>query len=195
MSKRTDAPYRTGPSKTWLTSKNPASDAVAGTAKRTGGRVVRAFKAVKPGREFKRCTRLKGPYDKRPVTSASLPGTPLGSGAGRCMTQRCGLAVVRHPEKDEHALVVAVPMDRRTNFAPPLTPRLRGGSSRDRAEGEGMSVAYCDISHWLLFSSLVLTIVALVLTLRDSAKASIICLGFVLLQVVVASLAFCPSIR
>jgi hypothetical protein len=58
-----------------------------------------------------------------------------------------------------------------------------------------MSVAYCDISNWLLFSSLVLTIVALVLTLRDSAKASIICLGFVLLQVVVASLAFCPSIR
>ena len=58
-----------------------------------------------------------------------------------------------------------------------------------------MSVAYCDISHWLLFSSLVLTIVALVLTLRDSTKASIICLGFVLLQVVVASLAFCPSIR
>ena len=60
-----------------------------------------------------------------------------------------------------------------------------------------MSVAYCDISHWLLFSSLVLTIVALVLTFRDSVKAGIICLGFVLLQVVVASLAFsfCPLIR
>ena len=57
-----------------------------------------------------------------------------------------------------------------------------------------MSVAYCGISHWLLFSSLVLTIVALVLALRDSAKASIICLGFVLLQVVVASLTSCPSI-
>jgi len=57
-----------------------------------------------------------------------------------------------------------------------------------------MSVSYWNISHWLLFSSLVLTIVALVLTFRDSAKASIICLGFVLLQVVVASLAFsfCP---
>ena len=57
-----------------------------------------------------------------------------------------------------------------------------------------MSVVYCDISHWLLFSSLVLTIVALVLTFRDSAEASIICLGFVLLQVVVGSLAFsfCP---
>ena len=109
------------------------------------------------------------------------------------MPEGRGLAVVRHPEKDEHALVVAVLMDR--NFAPPLTPRLRGGSSRDRAEGEEMSVAYCDTSHWLLFSSLVLTIVALVLTLMDSAKASIICLGFVLLQVVVASLAFCPSIR
>jgi hypothetical protein len=37
--------------------------------------------------------------------------------------------------------------------------------------GEEMSVAYCDTSHWLLFSSLVLTIVALVLAL--SAKASI----------------------
>jgi hypothetical protein len=63
-----------------------------------------------------------------------------------------------------------------------------------RSESEEMSVAYCDISHWLLFSSLVLTIVTLVLTFRDSAKASIICLGFVLLQVVVASLAFsfCP---
>ena len=60
-----------------------------------------------------------------------------------------------------------------------------------------MSIAYCDISHWLLFSSLVLTIVALVLALRDSAKASFICLGFVLVQVVVAFLAFsfCPSIR
>ena len=60
-----------------------------------------------------------------------------------------------------------------------------------------MSVAYCDISHWLLFSSLVLAIAALVLAVRDSEKASIICLGFVLLQVVVASLAFsfCPLIR
>ena len=60
-----------------------------------------------------------------------------------------------------------------------------------------MSVAYCEISHWLLFSSLVLTIVALVLTFGDRAKASIICLGFVLLQVVVAFLAFsfCPLIR
>ena len=57
-----------------------------------------------------------------------------------------------------------------------------------------MSDAYCGISHWLLFSSLVLTIVALVLACRDSAKASIICLGFVFLQVVVASLTFCPSI-
>src|SRR5271169_2135228 len=57
-----------------------------------------------------------------------------------------------------------------------------------RAEGEEMSVAYCDISGWLLFSSLVLTIVALVLTWRDRAKASIICFGFVLLQIVVASL-------
>ena len=56
-----------------------------------------------------------------------------------------------------------------------------------------MSVAYCGISHWLLFSSLVLTIVALVLAWRDSAKESIICLGFVLLQVVVASLTFCPQ--
>jgi ATP-dependent DNA ligase len=28
VSKRTDAPYRSGPSKTWLKSKNPASDAV-----------------------------------------------------------------------------------------------------------------------------------------------------------------------
>jgi hypothetical protein len=53
-------------------------------------------------------------------------------------------------------------------------------------------MSVCDISHWLLFSSLVLTIVALVLALRDSAMASIICLGFVLLQVVVASLAYCP---
>jgi len=60
-----------------------------------------------------------------------------------------------------------------------------------------MSVAYCDISHWLLFSSLVLTIAALGLAVRDSAKASIICLGLVLLQVLVASLAFsfCPLIR
>jgi hypothetical protein len=54
-------------------------------------------------------------------------------------------------------------------------------------------VSVCGISHWLLFSALVLTIVALVLALRDSAKASIICLGFVLLQVVVASLTYCPS--
>jgi len=57
-----------------------------------------------------------------------------------------------------------------------------------------MSVVYCNLSHWLLFSSLVLTIAALVLALRDSAKASIICLGFVLLQVVLASLTSCPSI-
>jgi hypothetical protein len=57
-----------------------------------------------------------------------------------------------------------------------------------------MSGAYCDISPWLLFSSLVLTIVALVLAWRDSATASIICLGFVLLQVVVASLTYCPSV-
>ena len=42
----------------------------------------------------------------------------------------------------------------------------------NRAEGEEMSVVYCDISHWLLFSSLVLTIVALVPTFRDRAKAS-----------------------
>jgi hypothetical protein len=65
---------------------------------------------------------------------------------------------------------------------------------RDRAEREEVSVAYCYISHWVLFSSLVLTTVALVLALRDSAKASLICLGFVLLQVVVASLAYysCP---
>ena len=28
VSKRTDAPYRGGPSKTWLKSRNPASDAV-----------------------------------------------------------------------------------------------------------------------------------------------------------------------
>jgi hypothetical protein len=57
-----------------------------------------------------------------------------------------------------------------------------------------MSVAYCGISHWLLFSSFGFTIAALVLAWRDSTKASIICLGFVLLQVVVASLTFCPSI-
>jgi hypothetical protein len=44
-----------------------------------------------------------------------------------------------------------------------------------------MSAAYCGISHLLLFSSLVLTIVALVLAWRDSAKESLICLGFVLL--------------
>ena len=28
LSKRTDAPYRSGPSKTWLMSKNPESEAV-----------------------------------------------------------------------------------------------------------------------------------------------------------------------
>jgi hypothetical protein len=28
VSKRTDSPYRSGPSKTWLKSKNPASEAV-----------------------------------------------------------------------------------------------------------------------------------------------------------------------
>jgi ATP-dependent DNA ligase len=28
VSKRTDAPYRSGPSKAWLKSKNPASEAV-----------------------------------------------------------------------------------------------------------------------------------------------------------------------
>jgi ATP-dependent DNA ligase len=28
VSKRTDAPYRSGPSKTWLKAKNPASEAV-----------------------------------------------------------------------------------------------------------------------------------------------------------------------
>jgi bifunctional non-homologous end joining protein LigD len=28
VSKRVDAPYRSGPSKTWLKSKNPASEAV-----------------------------------------------------------------------------------------------------------------------------------------------------------------------
>jgi len=28
VSKRTDAPYRSGPSKVWLKSKNPASEAV-----------------------------------------------------------------------------------------------------------------------------------------------------------------------
>jgi ATP-dependent DNA ligase len=28
VSKRTDAPYRSGPSKTWLKSKNPESEAV-----------------------------------------------------------------------------------------------------------------------------------------------------------------------
>jgi hypothetical protein len=58
-----------------------------------------------------------------------------------------------------------------------------------------MSEAYCGISQWLLLSSLGFTIVALVLAWRDSAKESIICLGFVLLQVVVASLIYyCPSI-
>jgi hypothetical protein len=57
-----------------------------------------------------------------------------------------------------------------------------------------MSAAYCGISHLLLFSSFVLTIVALVLASRDSAKESLICLGFVLLQVVVAFLTYCPSI-
>jgi hypothetical protein len=57
-----------------------------------------------------------------------------------------------------------------------------------------MSVAYCDISSWLLFPSLGLTIVALVLAWRDSPKASIICFGFVLLLVVVAFLTSCPSI-
>ena len=30
VSERTDAPYRSGPSKTWLKSKNPASEAVPG---------------------------------------------------------------------------------------------------------------------------------------------------------------------
>ena len=29
VSKRTDAPYRSGPSKVWLKSKSPASDAVS----------------------------------------------------------------------------------------------------------------------------------------------------------------------
>jgi heme A synthase len=57
-----------------------------------------------------------------------------------------------------------------------------------------VSAAYCHISSLLLFSSLVLTVVVLVLAWRDSPKASIICLGFVLLQVVVASLTVCPSI-
>ena len=97
-----------------------------GTAKRTGGRVVRAFKAVEPGREFKRCT------PERPLRQASRNfciasgDTSSGLAQAHVMPERCGLAVVRHPEKDEHALVVAVLMDRRTNFAPPLTPRLRG---------------------------------------------------------------------
>jgi ATP dependent DNA ligase domain len=38
VSKRTDAPYRSGPSKTWLKSKNPASEAVRrGSAEESGG--------------------------------------------------------------------------------------------------------------------------------------------------------------
>jgi bifunctional non-homologous end joining protein LigD len=34
VSKRTDAPYRSGPSKTWLKAKNPASAAVRRDAQR-----------------------------------------------------------------------------------------------------------------------------------------------------------------
>jgi hypothetical protein len=43
VSKRTDAPYRSGPSKTWLKSKNPASKAVrcAGSVRRSGTSYVR----------------------------------------------------------------------------------------------------------------------------------------------------------
>ena len=36
VSKRTDAPYRSGPSKTWLKSKNPASERRAASARRNG---------------------------------------------------------------------------------------------------------------------------------------------------------------
>jgi hypothetical protein len=36
VSKRTDAPYRRGPSKTWLKSKNPATEAVRRGARKSG---------------------------------------------------------------------------------------------------------------------------------------------------------------
>jgi hypothetical protein len=39
VSKRQDAPYRSGPSKTWLKSKNPASEAVRREPRRSGANV------------------------------------------------------------------------------------------------------------------------------------------------------------
>jgi hypothetical protein len=41
VSKRTDAPYRSGPSRTWLKSKNPASAAVRRSARRSGANLAR----------------------------------------------------------------------------------------------------------------------------------------------------------
>ena len=38
VSKRTDAPYRSGPSKTWVKTKNPASEAVRRSARRSGAK-------------------------------------------------------------------------------------------------------------------------------------------------------------
>ena len=38
VSKRADGPYRSGPSKVWLKSKNPASEAVGGSARRSGAK-------------------------------------------------------------------------------------------------------------------------------------------------------------
>ena len=41
VSKRTDAPYRSGPSKVWLKSKNPASEAVRREREEDGASLVR----------------------------------------------------------------------------------------------------------------------------------------------------------
>ena len=38
VSKRTDAPYRSGASKTWVKMKNPASEAVRRSARRSGAK-------------------------------------------------------------------------------------------------------------------------------------------------------------
>ena len=72
VSKRTDAPYRSGPSKVWLKSKNPASEAVRGSARRSGARIAQLDHGL-PSRTNV-CTRRKrtcGPQGGSPGLTPS----------------------------------------------------------------------------------------------------------------------------
>ena len=71
MSKRADAPYRSGPSKTWLKSKNPASEAV-----RLGARLLKPLKNSVWGQQFRLHSSIVVETLTCPAgTMSSLPAT------------------------------------------------------------------------------------------------------------------------